>query len=81
VNTRDNVPVADAEAADIGSVTFEVPFEPDEPELTVERELGLDATSLERRRREERDDLGDLDDLDDEEGLGRGVGDAEGEEV
>jgi small subunit ribosomal protein S6 len=81
VNTRDNVPVAGAEAADIGSVTFEVPFEPDEPELTVERELGLDATSLERRRREEREDLGDLDDLDDDEGLGRGEGDAEGEEV
>lgn len=71
VNTRENVPVAEVTATDMSSVEFVVPFEPDEPELTVERELGLDATALERRRREEREDM---DGFDDEDGLDVGPG-------
>lgn len=77
VNTRDNVPLEGSEKAEFGSVTFEVPFEPDEPELSVERELGLDAASLERRRREERDDM---DGFDDDDGLDAMQGDKGDEE-
>jgi small subunit ribosomal protein S6 len=69
VQVRNNVPVADAQRAEMSSVAFEVPFEPDEPELSVERELGLDATSLERRRREERDEMSDMDEMDDEDDI------------
>lgn len=76
VQIRDNVPVEGTESTEMSAVAFEIPFEADEPEQSVERELGLDATSLERRRREERDDM---DDMDDDEGMGRGNG--EGDEV
>ncbi len=74
VQTGNNVPVAGVEKAEMASVTFEVPFEADEPELSVERELGLDSASLERRRREERDDMGDMDDMDDMDDMGGGPG-------
>ncbi|MBM4356898.1 MAG: 30S ribosomal protein S6 [Deltaproteobacteria bacterium] len=80
VNTRDNVPVEGTEAADFASVTFEVPFEPDEPEQTVERELGLDAASLERRRREEREEMEGFDDDEGMDGI-PGAGNGDGEEV
>jgi small subunit ribosomal protein S6 len=81
VQLRNNVPVADAQKTEMSTVAFDVPFEPDEPELTVERELGLDATSLERRRREEREEMSDMDDLDDEDGMGGRSGGDESEEA
>ncbi len=74
VQIRQNVPIEGTEIAEMSSMAFEVPFEADEPEQTVERELGLDANSLERRRRDEREDM---DDLDDEDGMGRGDGNSE----
>ena len=80
VQTRDNVPVEGAEATEMSSVAFEVPFEPDEPEQTVERELGLAATSLERRRREEREEMDAFDDDDGMDGV-PGGGNADGEEI
>ncbi len=53
IQLRNNVPLVDVtEKADMASVSFDVTFEPDEPEFTVERELGLDAQAAERRRRE-----------------------------
>ncbi len=72
VQTKDDVPLAEAQKTEMSAVAFEVPFEPDEPELSVERELGLDSTSLERRRREERDDMDDMGDMDDMDEMGGG---------
>jgi small subunit ribosomal protein S6 len=64
IQLRDNVPVASEEGRDGMGIEFDVPFEPDEPEVPRERELGLDAPPPERRPR--RDDRMD-DDSDDDE--------------
>ncbi|MSP23635.1 MAG: 30S ribosomal protein S6 [Myxococcales bacterium] len=61
------------ERADLASVSFEVAFEPDEPEFTVERELGLDAQAAERRRRDRDTDPEEFDGLNDEEGAAAGA--------
>jgi small subunit ribosomal protein S6 len=55
---------------------FEMPSEPDEPELTRERELGLDGSQTERRRpRRDEDDMDDdEEDVLDEESADRGGG-------
>lgn len=63
IMVRTNVPVASVATDDQAlKLDFELPVEPDEPELTRERELGLDG-SLTDRRRPRRDD----DDMDDDE--------------
>ena len=57
IQLRNNVPITGAEAPpeeDI-ALTFELPDEPDEPEFTRERELGLDSPPPDRRRRGDRD--------------------------
>jgi small subunit ribosomal protein S6 len=52
---RDNVPVAGVKVdEDDVKLDFDMPQEPDEPELTRERELGLDTPPPERRRRDDR---------------------------
>jgi len=54
VQLASNVPLEGKSAEDV-SIDYEVEYEPDEPEQTVERELGLDAPPPERRRRDDRD--------------------------
>ena len=65
---QNNVKVAEVEV-EAGSLEldFDLPYEPDEPELSREKELGLDAPPPERRRRDDRrerneDDSDDNDD-------------------
>jgi len=68
VQLRDNVPVDGVEVADEDvALDFDLPFEADEPELSRERELGLDAMPGERRRRDDRDRDRDEDEEDLEE--------------
>jgi small subunit ribosomal protein S6 len=71
-----NVPVAGVEAApeQLKQIDFEMAPVADEPELTRERELGLDQTGMERRRRDERDGDDDMDMDGDEMGGGGGGG-------
>lgn len=65
---RENVQMEGVEvAADALKLDFALPFEPDEPELTVERQLGLDAPFTEMRRRRDRDMHDDDDDDEDED--------------
>ena len=70
IQLRNNVPLDSVavkpEDIDIG---FTLPEEPDEPDMTRERELGLDAPPPDRRRERERDP-DDIPDEDDEEGRG-----------
>ena len=55
IQLRDNVKLADVKIDDKDlALDFDLPYEPDEPELPIEKELGLDAPMPERRRR--RDD-------------------------
>jgi small subunit ribosomal protein S6 len=72
VQTRPDVAVADLAVDEAAlKLDFELPEEPDEPEFTRERELGLDQPFDERgprrRDRRDRDDLGDDEDV---EGMG-----------
>jgi small subunit ribosomal protein S6 len=77
---RDNVPVASADTDDAAlKLDFDLPSEPDEPELTRERELGLDQPMGERRRRDDRRDDVDDDMGDDDEGMGGGRDNEESE--
>jgi len=50
-----NVPLEGRATAEDVSIDYELDFQPDEPEQTYERELGLDAPPPERRRRDDRD--------------------------
>ena len=80
IQVRNNVPVADVAADEAAlKLDFDLPSEPDEPELTRERELGLDQPAGDRRRPRRDDDMMDEDDEDmmDE---GRGGRDAADEE-
>jgi small subunit ribosomal protein S6 len=77
IQVNDNVPVAETKIDEAAlALDFDLPHEPDEPELTRERELGLDQPFTERRR--PRDDR-DMDD-DDDEGDGGGASDDDAEE-
>jgi small subunit ribosomal protein S6 len=64
VLVRSNVPVASVEAQGELDLDFDLPEEPDEPELTRERELGLDQTFSDRRGRPRDDDEPADDDMD-----------------
>lgn len=50
-----NVPLEGREAGEDVTIDYELEYQPDEPELSRERELGLDAPPPERRRRDDRD--------------------------
>lgn len=50
-----NVPLEGRETTEDVTIDYELDFQPDEPELSVERELGLDQPPPERRRRDDRD--------------------------
>jgi small subunit ribosomal protein S6 len=80
VQLRNNVPVADVKVDGAAlKVDFEIGFEPDEPELSIERELGLDLSHADRRRRDDRhDDLDGRGDDEDEMGPDMGMQDEEG---
>lgn len=70
IQLRSDVPFEDAPVEDT-ALDFDMPFEPDEPERTYERELGLDTMPSERRRRDERrydDDSGDDGDTSNDDG-------------
>jgi len=68
IQLRDNVPMADVKVDEEElKLDFDIPFEADEPELTRERELGLDSVGGDRRRRS-RDDRDDRDEGDDSSG-------------
>jgi small subunit ribosomal protein S6 len=59
IQLRNNVPLGDiAVNEEDTKLDFDLPFEADEPEVTRERELGLDAVSFERKRRSRDDDRG-----------------------
>ena len=65
IQLRDNIPMADVKVDEEElKLDFDIPFEADEPELTRERELGLDAVNTDRRRgrRDDRDDSDESDD-------------------
>ncbi|MEM1033261.1 MAG: 30S ribosomal protein S6 [Myxococcota bacterium] len=56
VQLQANVPMEGrASSEDDVSIDYELDFQPDEPEMSRERELGLDAPPPERRRRDDRD--------------------------
>jgi len=57
IQLRSNVPISGGEAPPEAELAldFDLPDEPDEPELTRERELGLDTPATDRRRRGDRD--------------------------
>lgn len=74
VQLRNNVLVEGTVAKDKLDLDFDVRHEPDEPEVTRERELGLDAPPLERRRRRP-DDEDAFDDEDGGDGDGGGATD------
>ena len=50
-----NVPLEGREAGEDVTIDYELEYQPDEPELSRERELGLDTPPPERRRRDDRD--------------------------
>lgn len=74
---RSQIPLEGIDGAEGLELDFDLPFEADEPELSVERSLGLDAPFAERRGRRDRDDRdhgrdddgddGDMDDDDDDD--------------
>ncbi len=67
IQVKDDVKVDDVVIDESAlMLDFDVPFEPDEPELPREKELGLDAPPPERRRRRDdrRDDRDDAEDSD-----------------
>jgi small subunit ribosomal protein S6 len=83
IQVGSNVPVESVQAAEdqLKAIDFDLPPVADEPELTRERELGLDQTGMERRRRDDRDGEDDMDmDGDEMGGGGPGGDDEEGEE-
>ncbi|MCA9618462.1 MAG: 30S ribosomal protein S6 [Myxococcales bacterium] len=83
IQLRNNVKLEGVEVnEDELKLDFDLPFEADEPELTRERELGLDAPPPERRRRDDRDRDRDMDDDgdDDMDDQGDDDGDDEGDE-
>ena len=55
IQLREGVPLASAagEQKDGMGLDFELPHEPDEPEVPIERELGLDHPTPDRRRRDD----------------------------
>ncbi|MEQ9323585.1 MAG: 30S ribosomal protein S6 [Polyangiaceae bacterium] len=70
IQLGDNIPMADVKVDESElELDFDIPFEADEPELTRERELGLDAVNTDRRRgrRDDRDDRDSRDDSDDDD--------------
>ena len=70
IQLGDNIPMADVKVDESElELDFDIPFEADEPELTRERELGLDAVNTARRRgrRDDRDDRDSRDDSDDDD--------------
>ena len=69
IQLRDNVKLADEQIDEAAlKLDFELPFEADEPELPIEKELGLDAPPPDRRRRDDRDRDRDRDHDDDDDG-------------
>ncbi len=69
VMVKDQIPFEGAATTEGLQLDFDLPFEADEPELTVERSLGLDAAFSERRGRRDRDIIDDDDDMDDGDGM------------
>ena len=68
IQLGDNIPMADVKVDESElELDFDIPFEADEPEVTRERELGLDAVNTDRRRGR-RDDRDDRDNSDDSKG-------------
>lgn len=71
---KSQIPLEGIDGAEGLELDFDMPFEADEPEVTVERSLGLDAPFERRGRRDRddrdhgRDDEGDGDDDDDDKG-------------
>lgn len=80
VQLRSNVPIGSVSVDEAAlKVDFEVGFEPDEPELSIERELGLDLSHTDRRRRDDRhDEMDGRGDDDDDVGTDTPVKDEEG---
>jgi small subunit ribosomal protein S6 len=66
VMLKSQVPLEGIEGVEDLELDFDMPFEADEPEVTVERSLGLDAPFADRRGRRDRDNHRD----DDEDDLG-----------